>query len=236
MPHNDARERDYSIRLATLDDVDGMTALHCASFTEASHVPMNFGSNYIRANYRWLVTSGQSYALLAVTEREILGLVAVCDRPFTKAMFLACLGEFCLALLRNPLLLGRLRLWRRLFRRPDANKKSRDVVDRPGFAQMTIGAVSEAARGRGVFPALIEATKEVSERRGSRAIRAGIYRGNTPSRRAFEKGGWSLVRELETDETVFYVSFLDDQFASEIGLEVAGHPASSPGAGPKVDA
>jgi RimJ/RimL family protein N-acetyltransferase len=83
---------------------------------------------------------------------------------------------------------------------------------------MTIGAVDSDFRGHGVFPALVEATKNYSKSRGSRAIRAGIYKTNQPSRRVFIKNGWFETPELQTSDTVFYVAYLDDLFQHEIGL------------------
>ena len=77
---------------------------------------------------------------------------------------------------------------------------------------MTIGAVDADFRGAGVFPALVEATRTTSKTRGSKAIRAGIYKTNTPSRRVFIKSGWTETAALETEDTVFYVSRLDPTF------------------------
>ncbi len=209
----------FSIRLATIADIDGLTELHIASFEPEDHIPVRLGKNYVRATYQWLVTSGMSYVLVADTGHQIVGLIAVSDRAFTAPMFKACVKEFVLAILRNPLLLGYRDLWRRLFRRPDATSQGRHIADYPGMAQMTIGAVDENYRGYGVFPALVEATCTYSEERGSRAIRAGIYRENMPSRRVFIKLGWIETPILETRDTVFYVMFLDPTLSEEIGIE-----------------
>jgi hypothetical protein len=75
-------------------------------------------------------------------------------------------------------------------------------------------------RGNDVFPALIEATKTFSKARGSRAIRVGVYKTNTPCRRVFIKGGWTETPELETPDTVFYVAYLDADFPSELGTNI----------------
>lgn len=213
-------ETRFSIRLATVADIDGLTELHLASFEPEDHVPVRLGKNYVRATYRWLVTSGISYVLVADTGSQIVGLIAVADRAFTAPMFKACFKEFLLAIIRNPLLLGYRDLWRRLLRRPDATSQGRHIADYPGMAQMTIGAVDENYRGFGVFPALVEATCTYSIERGSRAIRAGIYKENTSSRRVFIKLGWIETPILETRDTVFYVMFLDPTFSAEISMKV----------------
>lgn len=208
----------YTIRFATDKDIEALTELHCASFSADEHVPVMLGRDYVRAAYRWIVKSDMAYGLVADTGEKIVGLVAVCNTGFTMPMFFACLPEFFAALIHSPGLLFKKRLWSRLFRRPDTTRAGRVLTDYPGFAQMTIGAVDVNFRGAGVFRALVEATKQYSQKRGSRAIRAGIYKMNQPSRRVFIRGGWIETPQLETNDTVFYVHFIDASFAAEIGL------------------
>lgn len=211
-------ENSISIRLATVADVDDLTELHYASFTPDEHVPVMLGKQYVRATYVWQVTGTRSYVLVAEELGRIVGLIAVCDGPFTRPMFFACLPELIKSLLRSPGLIFQRRLWNRLLRRPDISKASKHISDYPGFAQMTIGAVDVKCRGSGIFPALVESTKTFSRNRGSRAIRAGIYKNNRPSRRVFIKGGWIETPELETKETVFYVHYIDPDFPSVLGI------------------
>ena len=207
------------IRLADLNDLEGMTDLHCRSFKPEEHVPMALGKNYVHATYKWLVTSDQSYALVAESDRRIVGLVAMCDRAFTFPMFIACLPQFILSLIKNPNLLFDRKLWKRLFRRPDVvNKVSKQIVNTPGVSQMTIGAVDGDFRGQNIFPKLISSTKDYSKQMGSRAIRAGVYNWNKSCIRAFEKDGWVKVPELSTPDTVFFMTFLDETIARDLGL------------------
>jgi hypothetical protein len=212
---------DFLIRLAGFDDVDALTDLHCASFTPQEHVPVMLGKRYVHATYRWLVSSDMTYVLVADADGQIVGLVAVADRSFTGLMFKACLKEFVHSIADNPSLLLNLDLWRRLFRRPDVSKQGRYMADYPGMAQMTIGAVDSNYRGQAIFPTLVEATRHHSKIRGSRAIRAGIYKSNMPSRRVFIKSGWVETRVLETSDTVFYVAYLDLSLPDELGFHVA---------------
>lgn len=208
------------IRLAVMNDIDPMTNLHCRSFTAEEHVPMTLGREYVKATYRWLVTSKKAYALVAELDKQIVGLVAMCDNSFTLPMFMACVPEFVMSLFRHPSLLFTKRLWRRLFRRPDVSgKRANEIVSCPGVAQMTIGAVDASVRGKSIFPKLISATKNFSKSRGIRAIRAGVYKTNTSCRRAFIKDGWTETPELMTPDTVFFMAFLDDSIARELGLE-----------------
>jgi ribosomal protein S18 acetylase RimI-like enzyme len=202
-------ELRYPIRLATEKDIDEMTELHCASFSKEEHVPVMLGKRYVKATYKWLVTSRRSYALVSESDNRIKGLVAVCDGPFTSSLFVACIDEFLLSLARHPALLLKKRLWGRMLRRSGKARGRRNIAEQPGFAQMTIGAVDKYSRGRGIFPDLVRETISVSRSRGSWAIRAGIYKSNQASRRVFIKGGWEEIPELETDDTVFYVYLLD---------------------------
>ena len=215
-----ANANNFVIRLATSADIASLTELHCVSFQPEAHVPVMLGKDYVRATYRWLVQSDKAYCLVADAAEKIIGLVAVCDGPFTFPMFIASLPEFIKSLMHSPHLLFHKRLWNRLFRRPDISKTSKKISDYPGFAQMTIGAVDPACRGMGVFPALVEATKSYSKDRGSKAIRAGIYKTNQASRRVFVKGGWTETHELETKETVFYVHYIDPDFPNAIGISL----------------
>jgi GNAT superfamily N-acetyltransferase len=177
------------------------------------------GKNYVRATYKWQITSNNAYTLVAVSDERIIGIIAVCDGSFTWAMFKYCFKEFLLSITHKPRLLFNRKLWKRLLRRPNVNKKVKKIVNLSGFAQMTIGAVDKEHRGHGIFPKLVKATKAYSSLRGSRAVRAGIYRTNIPSRRVFIKEGWDEMPELETKDTVFYVAFLDPDFAKELKLK-----------------
>lgn len=210
---------ELKIRLAEIQDIEKLTDLHCASFKPEDHVPMMLGRDYVKATYRWLVTNKKSYALVADYNGKIVGLVAMCDSSFTLPMFIACLPEFIQSLLRDPSLIITGRLWKRFFRRPDVSgNKSKKIVQYPNVAQMTIGAVDSSFRGKSIFPHLISSTKEFSKNRGSRAIRAGVYKTNMPCRRAFVKDGWIETPELETHDTVFYMSFLDNSIEDELDL------------------
>jgi GNAT superfamily N-acetyltransferase len=195
------------IRRATSADVDELTELHCASLSEDEHIPVMLGPIYVRATYLWLTQSAIAYVLAAVAEGRIVGLVAVCDAPFTLPMFLACLPSFLRSLAARPTLLWNNALWRRLLRRPNSQIRT-STRSLEGCAEMTIGVVAAGFRGTGVFPSLVAAAKVMSRARGSTAIRAGVYSRNGPSRRVFEKGGWSLMGDLGTSDTVSYCADL----------------------------
>jgi len=212
-----------AIRLATIHDVDALTELHCASFKREEHVPMLLGRSYVKATYMWLVTSKDAYALVADLTGQVIGLLGASDRPFAWPMFKACFDALVLNVAESPSLLFEEQIWLRAFRRPKHRKKAAgDIFNLPGIAQMTIGAVDARYRGQGIFDRLIEASRETSRARGSRAIVGGVYKRNSSSRRVFMKSGWLEVPELETMETVFYLSLLEsvmsDDLKSALGL------------------
>ena len=208
-----------NIRLANKNDIENLTKLHCNSFTPDEHIPVVFGRDYVRATYKWLVTSKIAYTLVAENNKNIVGLVAMCDSGFTLPMFIACVPEFLKSIIKSPSLMVDKKLWKRFIRQPDIPNKIADkIVKTRGVAQMTIGAVDQNFRGQSVFPLLISNTKLFSKNRGTRAIRAGVYKTNKPCRRAFEKDDWVEVSELETSDTVFFMAFLDETIAKDLGL------------------
>ena len=214
------------IRLATEDDLNDLTRLHCNTFQPEDHIPVMLGKEYVRATYRWFVTSSQAYCFVADYASRIIGLVTVCDSSFTRPLFFACLPEFIRSLLGSPHLIFRKRLWNRLLRHPGTSMTASDLAARPAFAQMSVIAVDQEWRGVGIFRSLVEATKSYSKSRGSVAIRAGVYKNNQPSRRAFVKNGWIEMPELETNDTIFYVYFLDPDLPGQFGIDWPEAPKS----------
>jgi ribosomal protein S18 acetylase RimI-like enzyme len=214
----------FLVRIASPDDLDRLTVLHCDSFRPEDHIPVMLGKDYVRATYRWLITSNQAYCLVADSDQKLIGMVAVCDGSFTRPMFVACLPEFIGSLLRSPKLIFKKRLWDRLLRGSEASKEAHHIANYPGLAQLTIVAVATEYRGAGIFSALVEAAKTYSRNRGSIAIRAGVYKFNQPSRRAFTKNGWCEMPELETSDTVFYVYYLDPDLPNRLGVAVSHTP------------
>jgi len=213
----------FLIRIATTEDLDRLTTLHCDSFRPEEHIPVMLGKDYVRATYRWLTTSSQAYCLVAESNHQIIGLVAVCDSAFTRPMFLACLPEFLRSMLHSPSLIFRRRLWERLLRGSDASGEAKRIIDCPGFAQLSIIVVDSKSRGTGIFPALVNAVKTYSKVRGSIAIRAGIYKFNQASRKTFAKVGWTEITQLETVDLIFYAFYLDPELPTRLGIPLPSH-------------
>jgi len=192
-------------RTATIADVQSMTSLHMASFRPGEHLGALLGPAFVRAYYMWHVTDDCAYAMVAELDGSLVGLLGMCDGPFTMRMLRGCRRAFAFAILRRPWLLVDRRMWSRVARAKASSRWVGEFCSTPGVAQMTIGAVDASARGHSVFPSLIKCCEEVSVARGIAAVRAGVYRGNTSCKRAFVKSNWAEVPELGSDETVFFV-------------------------------
>jgi glycosyltransferase involved in cell wall biosynthesis len=209
-----------TVRPAIPGDIDALVELHCTSFSPSQHVPMMLGKRYVRAAYRWQVTSKEAYTLVAESDGRIVGAVSVCDGPFTARMFRACLSQLLSAVVGRPSLLFEESLWKRLVRRSRRREdRDRGLLGQPNVAQMVIGVVHRDYRGGGVFDALVEQTRGTSSSRGSVAICAGVYKNNTSCRRVFVKSGWVESRALETSDTVVYVASRES---------LSGHGSASP--------
>lgn len=210
------------IRLAVPSDLDALTELHRACFGPEDYIAASFGKDYVRATLRWQIRSPEAYILVVETASTIAGFLGVYDRSYTWPMFRACFGDLLLGLVRSPDLVFNPRLWRRLFRRPhSADSLVVGTLTRSRTAFVIVGAVSEEARGQGIFPALLQASVRVSDSRGSQAILSPAYRANALARRAYRKAGWTEVPALATSETVFHIAFLDPELARRLGPQVA---------------
>jgi ribosomal protein S18 acetylase RimI-like enzyme len=202
-----AGDEGIEIRRSTLADLTSLTHLHLEAFRPQDHVPVILGRGYLRATYRWQLTDRRAYVLAALTGRRIVGLVSVCDGPYTRPMFLACLPQFAWSLLRHPSLVLNRHLWGRLLRRPQG---ASPPAEGTGVAHLMNVAVAADQRGRGVFGLLSEAARSESKQRGARAIRTGVYRSNTASIRAFAKAGWVELPQEASADTLAFVTYLDE--------------------------
>jgi GNAT superfamily N-acetyltransferase len=213
-----AQDFTFTTRLATPADVDSLTELHCASFSPEENILAILGKQYVRAMHRWQVSDKKAYTLVAESEGRIIGFLGHHDGPYTWSMFRACFGEFLLSMLKNPLLVFNKALWQRLFLRThSADDAWNRLANCPGVERGTNGAVDAEFRGKGVFPALLEASKAVAESRGTRAILGGVYKRNRRMQRAQMKAGF-VETGLETPDTAYLAFFLDPTLPKELGI------------------
>jgi GNAT superfamily N-acetyltransferase len=210
-------------RIATGADVEAMATLHLASFSPDEHLGALLGPGFVRASYHWHVSDDAAYVIVAELDGKLVGLLGMCDGPFTTRMMRGCIPAFLGVFARRPWLVLDRRLWKRLARAKASAEWVSRFCSTDGVAQMTIGAVDASARGHSVFSSLIRRCEDVSRSRGIGAVRAGVYRSNEPCRRAFVKSGWVEVPALCSQDTVFFVRvFSADLLQSFPELAAAG--------------
>jgi len=192
-------------RLATVSDVDAMTALHLRSLAADEHLGALLGEDFVRASYLWHVTDPMAWVVVAESDGAFIGLFGMCSGPFTTRMLWGCKAALVAALFRRPNLLADRRLWSRLARGKSGPPWVARFCAEPGIAEGTIGAVDASARGQGVFPALIRQCETECLSRGLSAVRGGLYRRNVPCYRAFVKTGWTEVPDMGSEERVYFV-------------------------------
>jgi len=212
------KKTNFKIKLATISDVEALTNLHCESFKPEDHVPMLFGKSYIRAIFRWIVSSPYTYILIAKDRKEIIGFQAVSDGTYVKKMFFACFSELIISIVLNPQSLVNKLLWRRLFRKSENIKVSENQFNQDDFARLIIGVVEKKNRGKGVFGELLRETKEYSKKRGSKVILTGVYKTNESSIKGLMKSDWIEVPEMETVDTVSLVVYLEGMVVGKSGI------------------
>jgi ribosomal protein S18 acetylase RimI-like enzyme len=193
-----------------VDDIDALTALHCACFGPDDHVPVLLGEPFLKAMYRWQVSGREAFTVVAESGDLPIAFGGACDVPYMWPMLRACFPQFLISLLRNPMLLVDGRLWRRLFYRQKAlDEQARRMVSSPGMAHLTTVAVEARFRGMGVAGAVVEALEAITMSRGRKALCTGMRRTNRASRRVIVKRGWVEVPAPESSEMVYYIAYLD---------------------------
>ncbi len=208
------------IRFAKPDDVALLAELHCRSFTPEQHVPVGLGNHFIRAIFKWILRDDSTYSFVAEEDNRLIGYITVCDHAYSSRMFMACLPDFIMSVIRNPKLISSKLLWKRFLRREGyKNEKAKMIASHPGLTYIMFGAVDGSARGKGVYILLYDKVKEYSVTRGARALRGDVYKLNSVIRRVKEKDHWIEIPELETIDTIAYIYILDRSMIDELNLD-----------------
>ena len=211
---------DITIHLANSNDVDDLTELHCASFRPENSFITTLGKDFVKSTYRWQLNCKDTYVLVAKINGKIGGMIGVCDGPYSLKLLKGCFLHLIVSLIKNPSLMFSRTAWSRIFRRSShRNDLSRRLSNATSVAQIVNASVDSNFRGKGIFRMLADSAKATSRRRGSRAIRAGVYKKNLAGCHAYIKSGWIPVPILETSDTVCYFAFLDPGFPKELGIE-----------------
>jgi ribosomal protein S18 acetylase RimI-like enzyme len=178
-------------------DLATLTALHLACFSEDDHLALMLGRPFIRAVYRWFLTSPDTLVLAARIGDRIVGLTALSSRPYNLPMLRACKGQALLGLLRRP--------W--LAFRPDwLGRLASLLLPRTpplqGVAQIAFTGVEPEVRGHGVGRALKLASLQACREWGVAAVTTGVRRDNLAARALNARAGFVEIPELSSRRLV----------------------------------
>ncbi len=193
----------YTIRKATLKDLDKIIDLHLASFSSEEHIPVLIGKRYVRATYQWILTHENGFVLIAQDGDNIIGLQSVCIGSYELPMFLSCLPDLIISLITNYRLFLSKRLWKRLLRVFSKLKIKRNGTMEK-YANFIIGIIDSQYRGKGIFSVIVNSAVQICKENGCKKIYTGIYKQNITTQQIFTRYGWIICPELETRETCFY--------------------------------
>jgi ribosomal protein S18 acetylase RimI-like enzyme len=196
---------DICVRKATPEDVPSLTSLHCRAFADDGHAAMALGGDFIRSIYTWQVSGPGEFVLVAEKNNRIAGFVALSRGRYMRNMILSCWPSALRIFLSKPRIRVVKALKRILVRRPVARNASELHAAFPEPYELSFIAVDNQSRGLGVAASLLLAAEEEVVARGGKTIVVGVYKHNSPSRRAFSKAGWLEVPPLETQDTVTFV-------------------------------
>jgi ribosomal protein S18 acetylase RimI-like enzyme len=196
---------------ATLDDFERLVSSHLRVFGSDENLAVRLGPPYVRAVYRWFLTSRETAVLVANVGGELAAWTTLCDRPYSEPMFRATSGALVRGALLHPSSLFHPEILRRaslaLRRRPLGG---RSLKDPDGLAFLAYIATLPEYRGRGLGPQLLEAAKITCRRRGATYLRSGLFRSNDRSLRMFQSAGFMLLDEPRTATHAYVQAKLQD--------------------------
>ncbi len=204
MKKNDS---DLKIRFATLDDLDKIVRLHYKCFTVKNNISMLFGTEYVRANYKWFLTASEACVFIAEKNGRLAGMAVVSDRRYKGPIMRACKGQAVKGVLKRPWVIFHPELFVRLIRKLFGSSKSK--IDE-NIAQIAFNMVDSDFRGEGLGVIIQEEAKRISRERGNKILMVGLRRDNLAARRVNEKVGFKEKTEAATKRFIYMTMRLDD--------------------------
>lgn len=197
------------IGLARIEDLEALVALHLESFSEAEHYALQLGHPFLRAAYRWFLTSPDTRVLVARQGDRLLGFTAFCNGLYNIPMLLACKRTVALGLLRRPWLALNPEWIQRLARPPWSRFKRLTSSAfgwrsprRPKVAQIAFTALRPEAQGQGLGSALKQASIAICRSWGADMVVTGVRRENHRALLLNERAGFVEVPEYSTRRLV----------------------------------
>ncbi len=216
---------DLTFREATLEDVGDLARLHGLCFEPREHLAALLGESFVRAMYRWFVTSARCLTVCACLKGELVGFSTVCQGPYHRLLFRENLGATARALLGRPWILflpevvGRI-----LFSIGRRDEIGALLAREPDAVIHALKAIRADYRGTEVNRRLHAEMVARCRQRGWKKLVAVLYRENTAGRRSAAKNGYREVA-LSADSGRKVVAILDLE-------EPANRPDRAAGAGP----
>lgn len=195
--------KPFEVRLAQLDDVDQLAALHEATFTPQEHLLILFGSSVLRPVYRWFVSSPETFTVVATAAGAVVGLCTACDRPYNGPMVRRNRLALVLGALRHPGALFHPEIQRRLKGAVTGPKGGKAAAETDPPAQFGFLAVHRDYHGTAVAEALLRHAVQQCRLRRWQRVRAGVYKQNLPARFMYSKLGFQENKALRTEQMVF---------------------------------
>lgn len=195
-----SKQKNIEVTSATRFDVNALVALHSACFSKQEHIPVQLGSAFILAVYRWFVSSPHTNVLVARHGDRIVGFTTISDRPYNLPMLLACRKELVKGYLKHPLAVFNTEIYRRLGR---ILIKGHTDPGTEKVAQIAFTGVDPTYQGQGIGKALKDASIRVCRERGMAAIATGVRRQNHRARLLNEQAGFVEVPAMSTRRLVY---------------------------------
>lgn len=183
---------------ATPADLPSLVELHLACFSEDEHFALKLGRPFLRAAYRWFLTSPGTLVLVARVGKRLAGFTALADHPYNLPMLRACKWQALMGLLRRPWLILRPDWLRRL----TSTLISSRVQHRKKTAQIAFTGVALDVQGRGIGRALKLASIQTCRGWGVAAVITGVRRMNTRAKAMNERAGFVEVPELSSTRLI----------------------------------
>lgn len=200
---------ELTFREGTLGDVSELARLHALCFQPREHLATLLGESFVRAKYRWFVTSERCLTVCACVGGQVVGFSTVCHGPYHRLLIRENLGEAIRAVLGRPWVLFRPEvLGRLLFSIGRRDEVGALLAREPNAAIHALKGIRADYRGTEVNRRLHAELVARCRERGWKKLVAVLYRENVVGRRSAAKNGYKEV-DLSADSNRKVVAILD---------------------------
>ncbi len=206
-----SNESTILIKQGDFSDLDQLAELHYTCFKSHENIAVNFGKNFVRAVYKWFLTSEITYTIVATVEDQVVGLTTVCDSPYIIPMFKNCLLDAIIGIITHPAVLYDRSFINQVIgycvRKPYVSMIDENNLE---IAYLAYIAVHPDYQGQRIGSKLLIESKRIAAERGKFYHRAGIYKHNIASQRMFENCGHIILKDQGTKDIVLMQAKIKD--------------------------